>query len=369
MVALEERNGRIIKAVLEKEKRMCPGAVALIGIYGSFLTGDIQPLSDLDLLILINDDRGWQLGTAFIQEDLGIGHDIYCTSWESLRQDACYTHPHISKLMDSRVVYCADESYRTELEKLREHVRNKMEEPFGEEDYRKAANELKEAQCCYAKAMITNDLDIVRRQAGGAICYAENAVALLNKTYFRKGVRRRYEELNEMETKPEKLCEMIDDILIAETTACIKQRLTLLMEELDICFQRVNQSIQIEKKPVSAEFLSGTYEEMFSNWHGKMILAAESGDCHLAFMSLESLNEMLNDIAEEIDIKTCNVLSAYVPGNLQKTAENVEVILQNYLQEYRRAGLKEERYADIEAFIAAYLESEKKIPPQTSCSG
>ena len=74
MNALELRNRRIIDAVIEKEKAVCPGALALIGIYGSFQTGDIHPYSDLDLLILINDDRGWQLGTAFIQEDLGIGH-------------------------------------------------------------------------------------------------------------------------------------------------------------------------------------------------------------------------------------------------------------------------------------------------------
>ena len=77
MYTPEDRNTRIIDAVLEKEKALCPGSVALIGIYSSFQTGDIHPLSDLDLLILINDDRGWQLGTAFIQEDLGVGHDIY----------------------------------------------------------------------------------------------------------------------------------------------------------------------------------------------------------------------------------------------------------------------------------------------------
>ncbi|MBR2259404.1 MAG: nucleotidyltransferase domain-containing protein [Blautia sp.] len=359
MYALEKRNGRIIEAILEKEKKLCPGTIALIGIYGSFLTGDIHPLSDLDLLILINDDRGWQLGTAFIQEDQGVAHDIYCTSWESLRQDACFTHPHISKLMDSRIVYCADEKYRSELEKLREQVRNKMTEPFGEEDYRKAENELKEAQCCYAKAMIATDLDHVRRQAGGAVYYVENAIALLNKTYFRKGVKRRYEELNDMERKPVKLCEMIDDILTAETVACIKDRLTLLMQELDSCFQKVKQSIQIKKKPASAEILSGTYEEMFSNWHGKIVLAAENDDCHLAFMSLESLNEMLDDIAREVDIRPYNVLSAYIPGNLQKTAEKAETILQSYLQEYKRVGLKEKRCADIESFIEVYLESAK----------
>ena len=98
----EIRNQRIIDAVLKKEKALCPGAIALIGIYGSFQTGDVHPLSDLDLLILINDERGWQLGAAFIQEDLGVGHDIYCTDWEGLRRAADSEDPNIAKPMDAR---------------------------------------------------------------------------------------------------------------------------------------------------------------------------------------------------------------------------------------------------------------------------
>ena len=356
MNALEERNNRIIGAVLKKEKALCPGAVALIGIYGSFQTGDTHPLSDLDLLILINDDRGWKLGTAFIQDDLGVGHDIYCTNWESLRQDACYPHPHVSKLMDSRIVYCADEKYRTELEKLREQLRGILAEPFREEDYQKAENELKEARCCYAEAMIAEELNAVRRHAGGAVYYAENAVALLNKKYFRMGVKRRYEELNAMEKRPEHLCGRIEDILTATTAICIKEKLTLLMKELTACFQKARQPLMPEKKPAGAETLSGTYEEMFSNWHGKMELAAETGDRHLAFMSLESLNEMMADISNEVDIRSYDAISVYDPGDLKKTADGFEAILKEYLQEYKWAGIKANRYAGADDFIAAYLE-------------
>ena len=140
--------------------------------------------------------------------------------------------------MDSRIVYCADEKYRIELEKLREQVRAKLTEPFGEEDYQKAENERKEAMCCFARAMIAEEMDDVRRQAGGVIYFVENAVALLNKTYFRMGVKRRYEELNAMENKPENLYGMIDDILTAATAGSVKERLTLLMRELDICFRK-----------------------------------------------------------------------------------------------------------------------------------
>ena len=355
MNSLEIRNRKIIDAVIRKEQAVCPGAIALIGIYGSFQTGDIHPLSDLDLLILINDDRGWQLGKAFIQEDLGVGHDIYCTTRESLRQDAEYDHPHISKLMDAQIVYCADEKYRIELETLREQVRKKLAEPFGEEDYRKAEKELKEARCCYADAMTAEALNDARRSAGGVIFFAENALALLNKTYFCKGVSRRREELDAMERKPDHLCGMIENVLAATTVEDLKEQLTQLMKGLDFCFRQVKGQLPRKKKPAGADTLSGTYEEMFSNWHGKMAQAAEKGDRHLAFMSLESLNEMLNDISSEVDIGTYDVLSAYDPGDLRKTADGFDRILRQYLKEYEKAGLRPARYADVDEFAAEYM--------------
>ncbi len=357
MNSLETRNRKIIDAVIRKEQAVCPGSVALIGIYGSFQTGDVHPMSDLDLLILINDDRGWQLGKAFIQEDLGVGHDIYCTNWESLRQDAEYEHPHISKLMDSQIVYCADEKYRDELETLREQVRKKLAEPFGEEDYRKAEKELKEARCCFADAMTAEELNEVRRSAGGAIYFAENALAMLNKTYFRKGVSRRFEELDAMERKPDNLCEMIENVLAATAVNDLKEQLKRLMKGLASCFLRARQELPREKKPAGADTLSGTYEEMFSNWHGKMVRAAEGGDRHLAFMSLESLNEMLNDIGGEVDIGTYDVLSVYDPGDLRKTADGFDRILRQYLRECEKAGLHPAQYADVDEFVSEYLKS------------
>lgn len=355
MSAAEIRNQKIIDAVLEKEKALCPGAVALIGIYGSFLTGDVHPLSDLDLLILINDSRGWQLGTAFILDDLGVGHDIYCTDWESLRRDAEYQDPNIAKLMDSKIVYLADEKYLCELEALREQVRQKLAAPFCEKDCLKAENALKEALLCYASAMTSETLQNVRRHAGGVLYHAENAVAMLNKTYFRRGVRRRYEELAAMKKRPENLCELIDDVVTAGAVTALKECLTRLVRALTACFDQEKQAFMPAKKLPEAETLKGTYEEMYSNWHGKMQIAAQTNDRHLAFMSLCSLNEMIWDIRSENDIGPNDVLSVYDPGDLSKTAEGFDSVLKSYLREYRRLGLEAKTYPDTDAFIDAYL--------------
>ncbi len=56
MINLEDRNRKIIDAVISKANAVCPGSLALIGINGSFMTGDYYEKSDLDLLILISLD-------------------------------------------------------------------------------------------------------------------------------------------------------------------------------------------------------------------------------------------------------------------------------------------------------------------------
>lgn len=354
MKYLEERNRKIVDAIINKADIVCPGALALIGIYGSFMMGEYNEKSDLDLLILINDDRGWQLGCSFIQDDLQVGHDIYCITWEQLQSDAGYEHPNISKLMDAQIVYCADEKYRERLNKLRQNAKDIMTAPFSEEDYAKAEMMLKEAEHHYAMAMLSEQQSEVSGLAGGSIYYVENAIAMLNKQYFHYGTKRAYEELNAMQNRPDKLCAMIDDIISADSPALVKEHLTLLMKETRAVFRQVQETIMVQKKPVTDDTLTGTYEEMYSNWRNKMYAAAESGNRHLAFMSLVSFHAMLLDVGSEADIDRYDAMGIYDPRDLHKTARAYDDILTEYLKEYQKAGIQPKHYDDIDAFVRDY---------------
>ena len=48
-----------------------------------------------------------------------------------------------------------------------------------------------------------------------------------------------------------------------------------------------------------------------------MQVAAETGDRHLAFMSLSSLNEMMAEIGSRADIGSYDVLAVYDPDDLK----------------------------------------------------
>lgn len=354
LLYLKERNQKIIDAVINKANRVCPGALALIGINGSFMTGDFYEKSDLDLLILINDDRGWQLGCNFIQDDLQVGHDIYCTTWERLQNDARYEHPHISKLMDAAIVYCADEKYKKQLDSLRKRAKDILSAPFSEEDYAKAEKLFKEAEHYYTLAMISEHQSDVLDGAGRVIYFIENAIAMLNKQYFHYGVKRAYEELNAMQNRPEKLCDMIEDIISATSVPSVQKHLSTLMKETMAVFHKVKETFAIQKKTAAADTLIGTYEEMYSNWRNKMYAAAQTGNRHLAFMSLISANAMFSEINSEVDIKRYDALGGYDSQDLHKTARAYDDLLNDYLKEYKKAGMPVKHYSDIDAFVLDY---------------
>lgn len=335
-----ERNQKLIDAIIAKADRECPGALAMIGIYGSFLTGDIHEKSDLDLMILINDPRGYALARTFLQDDIGVGHDLYCTTWEMLESDANFNHPHISKLMDSRIVYCADEGYLIRLDKLRKQAL--------QADTRKAAESaLRDAEHAFTLAVLAQDMSSMRVHAGEMIHHTFSAIALLNKRYFHLGTRRVFDEIDTMERKPKELRSLVDAVIGAGNEADIKFAVAALMQAVQTLFQ----------SPVpSPEVFPGTYEEMFSNWRNKMYLAAELGNRYLSFDSMCGLDSMLRELGFLFD-----VLGRFDPEDLTASAKAYDEIIETYRREYDNAGIAVQRYPNVDAFIEDYLKKETAI--------
>lgn len=349
---LKERNQWIIDAVVRKAERDCPGALAMVGIYGSFQTGDVHEKSDLDLLILINDDRGWQLGSTFIQEDLQVGHDLYCTTWRDLERDAAHPHANISKLMNAKIVWHRSADDLARLEALREEARTNLEKP---DTFEAAEEQLRMAEQDLGRAMIEEDMDALRALAGDGLFRVECALALLNGRYFRYGTRRVFEELGEMEHRPVGLRQMAEALASAASPEELRQALTALVRETVRVFDQVQKGRSEPKQPVSPDNLRGTYEEMFSNWRNKMYFAAERGDLPLAFAAMTSFTGMVDEIRRETDVVCGSPWSGFDPGDLEASARNFDAFLEGYLENYRKAGLPPRRYRDIDAFLENYL--------------
>ncbi len=343
---MNDRNEKIINAIIKKADALCPDSLALIGVYGSVATGDEYEKSDLDLMVMINDEKGRVLADGFILDDVDIGYDIYCTSWDMLENDAQCDHAHLSKLFDSIIVYCKDKSALKRLDEIR---REAAELLASDRRFEKADKAYCDAKKLLAEAYLTQSVSKARSCAGAAITFIENAVMLYNGQYFRKGTKRALDELKQLRL-PFDLETRILAVIQAETVEKIRERLTEV-------FVLTDEYLQVPKKKElpSAQNLRGTYEEMYSNWKNKMVEAADRNDVYSSFMNLLSLQYMFHEITECIAVDDFEIMDKF---NAQKPEENADVFdqaLNKYLAEYEKAGICPRHFENVTEFAADFM--------------
>ncbi len=337
-------NQKIIDAVIEKAEKVCPDSLALIGIYGSVVTGDVYEKSDLDLLILIQDDEGWQLGTGFILDDSKVGYDIYCTNWEGLRYDAACHHAQISKLMDSQIVYTKNQKAYDELCKLREQTKRFL---ASEERFQSVNELVDKAKISYANACLHEELGQVRLDVFGVMCFLMDAMMLFHGRYFKRSTKRMLEELAALPIE----AVFVDHL---KRAASSKDVLELRALSKSLLLYAAGYLKREKDKEEPSPSLSGTYEEMYSNWRNKVEEAAAQNNVFTSFMNMCSLQYMFAEISAEAAIGTYNIMEEYDPDCLENNIRLFDACLQKYEAVYKTAGIAVKHFPDVDAFVADY---------------
>lgn len=342
---MNDRNEKIINAIIKKADALCPDSLALIGVYGSVATRDEYEKSDLDLMVLINDENGQILADGFILDDVDIGYDIYCTSWDMLENDAQCDHAHLSKLIDSKIVYCKDKSALKRLDEIR---RKAAELLASDRRFEKADKAYSDAKKLLAEVYLTQSVSKARSCAGAAITFIENAVMLYNGQYFRKGTKRTLDELKQLGL-PFDMEARILAVIQAKTVEKIRAELTEV-------FVLTNGYLQVPKKKErpSAQNLRGTYEEMYSNWKNKMTEAAGGDDVYSSFMNLLSLQWMFYEIAECIAVDGFEIMDKFNPKNLEENVDVFDQALNKYLAEYENVGICPRHFESMTEYAEDY---------------
>ena len=342
---MNDRNEKIINAIIKKADALCPDSLALIGVYGSVATRDEYEKSDLDLMVLINDENGQILADGFILDDVDIGYDIYCTSWDMLENDAQCDHAHLSKLIDSKIVYCKDKSALKRLDEIR---RKAAELLASDRRFEKADKAYSDAKKLLAEVYLTQSVSKARSCAGAAIMFIENAVMLYNGQYFRKGTKRTLDELKQLGL-PFDMEARILAVIQAKTVEKIRAELTEV-------FVLTNGYLQVPKKKErpSAQNLRGTYEEMYSNWKNKMAEAAGRNDMYSSFMNLLSLQWMFYEIAECIAVDGFEIMDKFNPKNLEENVDVFNQALNKYLAEYENVGICPRHFESMTEYAEDY---------------
>lgn len=338
-------NEKIIEAIIEKANRVCPDSLALIGVYGSVATGDDYEKSDLDLLIFIEDEAGYKLGTGFILDDSKVGYDIYCTDRQRLRFDAECHHAHLSRLLDAQIVYVKNQGAYEELMNFRAQAKAVLS---SEDRFQRVRESVNNAKLAYANACLSDGLGQVRMEAYEVMLDLLDAVMLYHGTYFKRGTKRTFDELAALPLESTFADTM--QKIVRSKDVCELRR---LMKQLILYVE--GHTCRAQKKEAPSAGLNGTYEELYSNWRNKVEEAASRVDVFSSYMNLCSMYCMLKEIGEGVEIGNFGGMEAYRSDALQENVKLFDACLEKYEGIYGQAGIKVKRFADVDAFVEDYL--------------
>jgi predicted nucleotidyltransferase len=96
---------RLVAWIRAAAERDFPEDVAVVALYGSYVTGTGGPRSDIDCFFIPRTERGRGFARTFIID--GIGYDIFPMSWERVEGLADLREPLVPLLGDSVVLFAA----------------------------------------------------------------------------------------------------------------------------------------------------------------------------------------------------------------------------------------------------------------------
>ena len=349
---LADKNQKLIDMVIERAKRDFPDDIALIGLTGSFSTDDYHEKSDLDLIIVNNNDKGWGISAGFIYDD--VGYDIYCTPWDNLERKAELDCIGVSSLTDLQILYCAKPEYLERLAALQEKALSKLSEGIGAECITRAGKHINLAKQNYADMMLSDDSGTVRHASGELLFNVVNSIVNLNNTCIKRGIKRYFEELSTYRHLPENFEKLSMALINAKSVKEIREVSGLLLS--NVISLRDKMHHEYVKKPVPTyENLKGWYEECWCNCRNKLIASTTVKDKAYAFFAANGAQNYFNEMTERLGTKKYDLMQHFDSDNLDRILNAFKVVMDEYLQEYEKVGRKVECYDSFEGLYKNYM--------------
>lgn len=349
---LKQKNKELIDILIQKVRKEYEKDIDLIGVCGSFFTGDFHEKSDLDLLVVLNNERGWGGATCFILD--GVGYDLYGSPWVKLEKMASFDHTFVSHVIDVDIVYCSEPECRERFIKLRQKALDIVNNPITTELLEKSKKHLEDATLAYGKMMLEDEIGAARKFSGDIIYNLTNTVCFLNHNYFKLGVKHQLEEILAMKRVPKDFEKYFNEVIYATSVPEIKETTTKLIKTVKELYDDIAEEV-VKKIIPTKDSLKGTYEEIWSNWKNKIQYAVAHNDILLAFSSGNSCQEFYNEMHLERGTASINLMKHFQANNLDSFARAFEEAMQLYKEEYDKLQMEVLTYDSIDAFRKDYL--------------
>lgn len=347
------KNENLIRMVVERARRDFPEDIAIIGLTGSFSTGDFYEKSDLDLIIINNTDRGWGISSCFILED--VGYDIYCTPWDTRIEDqANLESAMVSCLIDLQIIYCARPEFLERFNQYKQRALDALAQPIGSECISRANKCIATAKQEYTHTLLSDDLGTIRYASSEVVYNLLNALTHLNNTYFKRGMRRQLEEICTYTYKPDHFERIYMDVIEAKTIEEIRNTSYVLLKSVVDLYDKMNE--QFEEKPIPTyDNLRGTYEELWCNVRNKVMISVENNDKSYVYQVAMSAQNYFDEMTKTIGTTKIDLMQYFDADHLPVFKEKFLQAMDKYLEEYNRVGRNVERYDTFEQLYKQYM--------------
>ncbi|MBC8229427.1 hypothetical protein H8E77_07770 [bacterium] len=291
---------KIAEILVDNVKAKYADDIAIVAYYGSYAQGRANEKSDLDFFYIPDSIEKVNASLQFVLDE--IGFDFWPISWERAERIASFDEAIVSVIADSKVLYARSDADSARFDTLKDKVSALCKPENNAVMLYKAFDCLKDCYMYLYNMRLPaseNNLATTRFEAYKVMTTVMQSLALLNQTYFSRGLGQNMEQVLALVLKPDGLDELLNRIMTQSSCAKIKslcKELVNKTRELLISEQRV-----LSRSHTHPDVFTGFYEEAKGTFN-KIISACERNDYDTAFFASLSIQNEISlclAIAEE----------------------------------------------------------------------
>mgnify|MGYP004702621431 CR=1 FL=1 len=326
-------NESIIQSIVDTIKSDYPSDIALLLIYGSYINGTANALSDVDFYFIPKTDCGYKMSKTFILS--GIGYDLFPMSWERVEGIAHFKEPLTPLVGNVRIAYYNSEQ---DLQRFLQ-VQKTLHDNLSDFSFMHAAasKALDQALNKYSKLLAQDNLKMLRTLSGEILLGLSDSVAYMNQNYFSKGLKLQLQDLEHMALVPTDFVKLYKQVVYArakdDIIACSHEMIkvtSILLKSLE--------AGEAGPEAINWDALKSAYEEGLSTWN-KIKVCCEQNNVELAFISGVNLQGVLDWLSKDFCTPEYDLMSAFSAEALEAFASRAEQIRLALLEHLKNNGV------------------------------
>ncbi len=235
--------------------------IDLLVVYGSYVSNNMNEMSDIDMFFVPNTDKSYSLMKTFILND--IGYDLWPIDWTRLEGFSNFLEPYVSILANSEVVYARNEEVEKRFNDLKKQMMMQMSKEGNGHLLWRIGFLFEQVESKLFRLSRESTFEQEKMLLLAILEDFMNIVAYFNQTYVLKGAERLELELKRFDYIPEYFKETFYLVATSNDLELLKEKVLMIYDELSHKYQETKR---VKETSLNDE-LVGAYEELKSTYN------------------------------------------------------------------------------------------------------